>query len=700
MSKTVTAFFKGRVGVCESLYQYDYGRILILDNIELESPFDAYYETSESVEAIPVIGQNKMVAIPNECLSKSGVVTLHIPIHEGQNDSEVEYIVYFKVIGRARPIDDEDPSQLQTAVSKAIALLQHPNYVLENRIRNLQANKINKPVDSDNLPYDGEQGQLLRTNGDGTTEWTDDGLPTDEQTLAAVAAWLAEHPEATTTVEDGSITYDKLSSSLKKYIVAVNPDQFSGTDTAKLQAAFDACINGGAIILNREYTLDSDIVIKTNSDYSRYIHVYGMGNMSTINMGNYSFVGDEYPAGNVYFHNVHFKGDETGDAFLCQSLVRIFFHTCTFVDFNNCFYSGVDDEHILQTIHVIGCFFRGIKEAVFKSETSTFDVRMDHCAVEWSKSVIKNVHGNGGSNQNLTISHCSIEGMSGVCFTLNQCFGCSIHDNYFETNEGYFDLQNTAGSIGLRIENNLFIDRDADKGIILLPKVTNNVHTLFIVNNSLMFPSNNFVYQDPEYNAYIRGVILANNGNAQYSADIRRNVYIANDGTDYVDDFDDCIFEGTYQNGGGDKDNAPSEKYGLLTVFSRGADGLQLYATYDNELYYRKRNGNEQYTNWKAINPGKQAFTITSVSDAVVQAQRCYKKGNTVVINALISNTTALGSGEVEVASIPSDCTPSESVLFNCEVGLYGYVSSSGKICFNHSGETTGYTAVNVIYDL
>lgn len=36
------------------------------------------------------------------------------------------------------------------------------------------------------------------------------GRPTDEQATAAVNAWLEAHPEATTTVEDGSITYEKL----------------------------------------------------------------------------------------------------------------------------------------------------------------------------------------------------------------------------------------------------------------------------------------------------------------------------------------------------------------------------------------------------------------------------------------------------------------------------------------------------------
>lgn len=74
--------------------------------------------------------------------------------------------------------------------------------------------KIAKPLTSPN----GTNGQLLRTNGDGTTQWVDEGLPTDEQTETAVNAWLDEHPEATTTVQDGAVTWAKLNDSVQEEI--------------------------------------------------------------------------------------------------------------------------------------------------------------------------------------------------------------------------------------------------------------------------------------------------------------------------------------------------------------------------------------------------------------------------------------------------------------------------------------------------
>lgn len=77
--------------------------------------------------------------------------------------------------------------------------------------------KVAKPVDDPN----GTSGQVLRTKGDGTTEWASVGLPTDEQTADAVSAWLDSHPDATTTVQDGAITRVKLDADLQEKTDAV-----------------------------------------------------------------------------------------------------------------------------------------------------------------------------------------------------------------------------------------------------------------------------------------------------------------------------------------------------------------------------------------------------------------------------------------------------------------------------------------------
>lgn len=74
--------------------------------------------------------------------------------------------------------------------------------------------KLNKPL----LNPDGNLNQLLISLGDGTTAWADMDEAFAPEIINAVNEWLEEHPEATTTVEDGSITMAKLNDNLKFHV--------------------------------------------------------------------------------------------------------------------------------------------------------------------------------------------------------------------------------------------------------------------------------------------------------------------------------------------------------------------------------------------------------------------------------------------------------------------------------------------------
>lgn len=63
----------------------------------------------------------------------------------------------------------------------------------------LEEDKVSKPSIADN-------NKIPRANN-GDVEWVEVGQPTDEQTNSAVTKWLDEHPEATTTVQNGSLSY-------------------------------------------------------------------------------------------------------------------------------------------------------------------------------------------------------------------------------------------------------------------------------------------------------------------------------------------------------------------------------------------------------------------------------------------------------------------------------------------------------------
>lgn len=109
---------------------------------------------------------------------------------------------------------------------------------LEGRVEGIEDDYVPFPVPPESK-Y-GEVGQVLGTNTDGTTVWQDPVVPSDEQAERIIDAWLDDHPEATTTVEDGSITTAKLASG-----AVTGPKVTDGTITD------DKLANGTTQIKNR-----------------------------------------------------------------------------------------------------------------------------------------------------------------------------------------------------------------------------------------------------------------------------------------------------------------------------------------------------------------------------------------------------------------------------------------------------------------
>lgn len=83
----------------------------------------------------------------------------------------------------------------------------------QDQIDQIRADYVPFP-DSDHYPKYGTLAQVLTTLANGQTKWEDP--VTVDATVAEplINEWLDEHPEATTTVEDGSITKQKLATAL------------------------------------------------------------------------------------------------------------------------------------------------------------------------------------------------------------------------------------------------------------------------------------------------------------------------------------------------------------------------------------------------------------------------------------------------------------------------------------------------------
>ena len=97
----------------------------------------------------------------------------------------------------------------------------------------------------------------------------DTGWPTDAQTESAVTKWLNEHPEATTTVQDNSLTIDKMVVGTLGY---VTPEMFGaiGDGVADDTGAIQNAINSGIslIVFTKKYKMNTVVSLKSN------IHLY------------------------------------------------------------------------------------------------------------------------------------------------------------------------------------------------------------------------------------------------------------------------------------------------------------------------------------------------------------------------------------------------------------------------------------------
>lgn len=140
----------------------------------------------------------------------------------------------------------------------------------QSKDNNLEANKIPYPQNPDSK-Y-GNPGDILRTDGAGHTKWVPVGQPTDEQAQDAINNWLDEHPEATTTVEDHSLTYEKLVNGTLGF---VTPEMFGakGDGFTDDSIPFQNAINSGKpLYLQNKYLIhDIELIDNTTIDGEGYV---------------------------------------------------------------------------------------------------------------------------------------------------------------------------------------------------------------------------------------------------------------------------------------------------------------------------------------------------------------------------------------------------------------------------------------------
>lgn len=321
---------------------------------------------------------------------------------------------------------------------------------------------------------------IIKTTED-TARKVDDFIAYNK--ILYAGTWTGEPYPAWTLVDDGNNSYYLATKAVPsnvnlndtEYWHPVNPyydtnittpDDYTGTDTRKIQAAFDSLANtGGTIILKRAYTLEDDIIVNLDTNNNVKISCIGLGTDASIMCGSHGFKGSiNGNTGGVWFNNIKFDG--TGTAFDLSALIRMHFLNCYFTNFDYVFTCG----HIMQSIYVDMCYFRRISQAVFlNGDNAIYDVHFENSVVEWGKDFFRST----GSDfiASLFVENCCIEGLTGSVFiaSSDQAIDqCVFSKNHFEQNAGYFDLSLSPVIANMRISDN-FIGETAAKPFVKLP---------------------------------------------------------------------------------------------------------------------------------------------------------------------------------------------------------------------------------------
>lgn len=122
--KTTHAVF-GDKRVCETevLYQYDYGQVLVFDDIDLPETYEVLFSNGVIKDAKTSIGSPEGVSIPDEYLVTGRDVMAWVFLHEDTDDGETEYVVHIPVRPRSRLIDEDITEEEHSIISDLIAVV-------------------------------------------------------------------------------------------------------------------------------------------------------------------------------------------------------------------------------------------------------------------------------------------------------------------------------------------------------------------------------------------------------------------------------------------------------------------------------------------------------------------------------------------------------------------------------------------------
>lgn len=234
--------------------------------------------------------------------------------------------------------------------------------------------------------------------------WLDDhidGIFTEEKFTDAVEDWLDDHPEATTTVQDGGITYAKLNAELKNY---ATPEFFGAVGdgvTDDTQAINSALSSGnhvlfgngktykvsGGLYIQEGQTIDlngSTIVSSAASMFMNFHSsdvTYGYDGIGNFEIKNGTIYGGEMLFGhgeNIRVRDVNFRNSLGSHCMQVMSCKRMVIDNCSFIGVTPNSNNGLAEPINLDPCDWEG--FRGYGEGSLSYDgTNNYDITIQNC---------------------------------------------------------------------------------------------------------------------------------------------------------------------------------------------------------------------------------------------------------------------------------------------------------------------------------
>ncbi len=123
--RTITASFSGgqTFVTTESLWQFDYGFILVLEGLELPAYYEVHFSHTFTQLADVNIGDANGVAIDDKFLRHDGYLYAWVYLHDEVTDGYTKYQVKIPIAKRAQPPEDPPSQEQEEALAQAIAAL-------------------------------------------------------------------------------------------------------------------------------------------------------------------------------------------------------------------------------------------------------------------------------------------------------------------------------------------------------------------------------------------------------------------------------------------------------------------------------------------------------------------------------------------------------------------------------------------------